>query len=368
MRQSHSIVLLGPSAAGKSTVGRLLAEALQMPFCDLPAAFWEYWQAAGFDNDRCIALARQGGFEARLGYLAPFEVFTLERGLEDHPGSVIEVGPLQAVQDQPELARRVQAALAPYPHVILLQPSPDSDESERILSERGTTICIEGRELDEHFLMHRSNFELAKQTLYTKDKTPQQSCEEILERMTPGSDIILIGPMNCGKSTLGSLLAQRLGLPNVSMDAVRWNYYQEVGWSHDEQERIEKEEGFAGVYRYWKRFELHAVGRLLEEHKNCVIDFGAGHSVYEDDAQRARAREMLASYPNVFLLLPSSDLQESLTILRERSGSIRGGMAVNRFFLTRLAQSWLAKQVVYTAGKTPEQTCDEIINLCGLEE
>ena len=77
---------------------------------------------------------------------------------------------------------------------------------------------------------------------------------------------------------------------------------------------------------------------------------------------------MRPSHSIVLLGPMAPDLQESLTILRERSGSIRHGMAVNRFFLIRLAQSELAKQVVYTAGKTPEQTRDEIINLCGLGE
>jgi hypothetical protein len=45
-----SIILLGPWQAGKSTLGRLLAERLQIPFGDLPAKAGEYWGAAGFDR------------------------------------------------------------------------------------------------------------------------------------------------------------------------------------------------------------------------------------------------------------------------------------------------------------------------------
>ena len=44
------------------------------------------------------------------------------------------------------------------------------------------------------------------------------------------SDIILIGPIGTGKSTLGRLLAAKLGLPQVSMDDVRWDYYREIGY------------------------------------------------------------------------------------------------------------------------------------------
>jgi shikimate kinase len=358
-----SIILLGPWQAGKSTVGRLLAERLQMPFCDLPSKAGEYWAAAGFDRDTFRRLHQQEGVEAVSRYVLPFEVATLERGLQDHPHSVVEAGPLQTVQHQPELLTRVRAALAPFANVFLLLPTPDVDESERILYERGAKERINGMEFDEceYFIRHHSNFDLAKQIVYTKGKAPQQSCEEILTRMTPGSDVILIGPPYAGKSTLGHLLAQRLGLPNVSMDRRRWDYYREIGWDGDEEARIGAAEGYAGIYRYSKKFELHAVGRLLEEHDNCVFDFGAGHSVYEDEAQFSRVQELLAPYPNVFLLLPSPDLDESVAIVRHRGGFIRNGMPANRFFLMHLANAGLAKHVVYTAERTPEQTCDEIL-------
>lgn len=44
------------------------------------------------------------------------------------------------------------------------------------------------------------------------------------------SDIILIGPQGAGKSTIGSLLSDRLGLPQCSMDTQRWGYYKEIGY------------------------------------------------------------------------------------------------------------------------------------------
>lgn len=44
---------------------------------------------------------------------------------------------------------------------------------------------------------------------------------------------------------------------------------------------INHTEGFWGVQKYWQPFEAYAVERLLAEHHNCIIDFGAGHSVYE---------------------------------------------------------------------------------------
>ncbi len=183
------------------------------------------------------------------------------------------------------------------------------------------------------------------------------------------SDIILIGPMGAGKSTLGRLLAEKLGIPRRSMDDLRWDYYKEIGFDAAVQKQIGEQEGFLGVYRYWKPFEAHAVERLLAEHNNCVIDFGGGHSVYEDDALFARIQHVLAPYKNIVLILPAPDLDEAVQILRERKGeSVADGFDLNEHFVKHHSNHDLAKFVVYTKGKTSEETCDEILRVTGQQQ
>jgi hypothetical protein len=55
--------------------------------------------------------------------------------------------------------------------VVLLLPSPDVDHSVRILEER-QRVLFDGMELNEHFVRHHSNHDLAKLTVYTDRKTP----------------------------------------------------------------------------------------------------------------------------------------------------------------------------------------------------
>ncbi|MBC8233896.1 shikimate kinase [bacterium] len=182
------------------------------------------------------------------------------------------------------------------------------------------------------------------------------------------SEIILIGPMGAGKSTLGKLISEKLGLPQCPMDKYRWDYYSEIGYDHDKAKQIGEKEGFVGVYRYWKPFEAYAVERLLSEHANCVIDFGAGHSVFEDDALFERVQKALAPYENVVLVLPSPDLDESIQILHERQNTEPGeGFDLNAHFVKHHSNHDLAKHVVYTKGKTTWETCDEILALVGFE-
>jgi len=175
------------------------------------------------------------------------------------------------------------------------------------------------------------------------------------------ASIILIGPISAGKTTVAEWLAARLNLPHVSMDDFRFTYYAEMGYDEQLAQRKRDEEGWWARYWYWKPFEAYAVGRLLNDHHNAVIDLGAGHSVYEDERLFQQVATVLAPYPHVVLLLPVPDVDESLRILSSRDETAAALREVNAHFLRHPSNYQLAKMVVYTQGKTPQEVSDEII-------
>jgi shikimate kinase len=184
--------------------------------------------------------------------------------------------------------------------------------------------------------------------------------------------IILIGPMEAGKTTIAGLLAQKLNLVHYELDEKRWDYYQEIGYDEALAEKIRAEEGFPGVYRYWKPFEIHAVERVLTDCEDGVISFGAGHSVYEDAQLFERAQLALQPFANVILLLPSRDTDESVEILKKRfrehlkaegMDASPQSLEMIEHFIRHPSNRRLAKRVVYTIGQTPQQTCDGILQL-----
>jgi shikimate kinase len=178
----------------------------------------------------------------------------------------------------------------------------------------------------------------------------------------PGGNVVLIGPIAAGKSTLGNLLSAALGLPHCSLDEVRFRYYGEIGYDESVAKREYQSQGFWGLYRYWKPFEAHAVERVLEDHPSSVIDFGAGHSVYEDDALMVRVKRALAPCRHVVLVLPSPDLNTSLNVLRGRRPSLNEiDPDINEHFITHPSNYALATITVYTDGRLPEDTCAEIV-------
>jgi shikimate kinase len=188
------------------------------------------------------------------------------------------------------------------------------------------------------------------------------------------SDIVLIGPVQAGKSTQGQLLAEKLGIPQASLDAAGWKYYTEAGLDLVRAGLLRETEGELSSYRYFEQFLLPALERHLRENRDCVIDLGAGHTVYWSDSDLARAQQILAPYRNVVLILPSPDLEESAAILRERTSKIgwlkrireENGFDLNEAFLRHHSNFDLAKYVVYTKNRTPEETRDEILNLLHL--
>jgi hypothetical protein len=83
-------------------------------------------------------------------------------------------------------------------------------------------------------------------------------------------------------------------------------------------------------------------------------------------AGKSTLGKLVAPYPNVFLLMPEPDPQASTRILLERLAVevlIDDKIEVMERLVHHPAHFFLARAVIYTSGKTPEQTCEEIISL-----
>jgi len=186
-----SIIFIGPIGAGKTTVGRLLAEKLHLPFCSVDDVRDAYYQKFGYDKTLAsqIAVSDQG-LQGVLRYSKPFEALMVEQVLTDHHG-IIDFGASNSVYDDEDLFAKVEHALAPYPHVILLLPSPNLDESVEILKRRLIRMLTKANkefsnelfELNQYFVMHPSNHRLAKLIFYTKDKTLERICDELVQKL-----------------------------------------------------------------------------------------------------------------------------------------------------------------------------------------
>ena len=164
------------------------------------------------------------------------------------------------------------------------------------------------------------------------------------------NSIILIGPMGSGKSTIASLLCRKCNMPHISLD----NRNQLA----DLYEQRHK-------YANFKEFEFFLTGTVLTNlSEPTIIDFGAGHSVYENASLFLEMKSLLSKFSNVILLIPSADKEESLAILNARKGISPGSKEYydNKHFVAIPCNYELATFTEYTKNKDQEQISDEIIN------
>lgn len=179
------------------------------------------------------------------------------------------------------------------------------------------------------------------------------------------SDIILIGPIGVGKSTVGSLLSQSLEIDLVDLDDLWRDYADEIGYDTAFVDFLRSKGGFWAMWMYNKEFYCNVVQQILADHEKCVFAFGAGHSVYETPTHHARVKRAFEPYRHVVLLLPSPNADRA----RERVLAVRPDMPddLKAHILEHPSNERLAKFTVYTEGATPEETRDEILALIDQE-
>ena len=175
--------------------------------------------------------------------------------------------------------------------------------------------------------------------------------------------VVLIGPVCVGKTTLLPILAARLGRPSVDLDDVAEPYYKEVGRGRDELNLVGAARGDLGAYLWWQEGHPHAVRRVLEDHPDAVIALGAGHTTYADAALFEQVRFLLAPCAAV-LILPSPNNERSIGILRQRAIELNGMDWV--LDEVDVLEQWVAGEqnrllsavTVYTYDLSPEVVAD----------
>src|SRR5262249_37439970 len=139
------------------------------------------------------------------------------------------------------------------------------------------------------------------------------------------------------------------------------------------RERFAKgHDDFLAMYRRFWHCLAYAAERVVADHQDCIISFGAGHSHYEDPTLFARVRQALAPFANVILLMPSADVDKSIETLKARNRErgrpdwVFGGYDFVEHWVKDPCNHELATMTIYTDNKSAEQTCDEIVQRAGL--
>lgn len=170
--------------------------------------------------------------------------------------------------------------------------------------------------------------------------------------MTTGPLVVLIGPMGSGKSTVGALLAERLGAPYRDTDA------DIVAAQGREIADIFVDEGEPR----FRELEREAVAAAVAEHTG-VLALGGG-AVLD-----ASTRALLSGLPVAYL---SMDVEEA--VKRVGLNTARPLLAVNPrrqwrelMEARRHLYTEVARVVVETDGRTPEEVAQAVLDALELK-
>jgi len=161
--------------------------------------------------------------------------------------------------------------------------------------------------------------------------------------------ILLIGPSGAGKSTVAEELHKMTDLPRLCLDGIA---------------NRDRQTGFTRRFRNADEYHSYMIKTVLdiaEKHgKPGVVDFGAGHSVYDSIEIFNEVKNKLRNFKNIILLIPSVDIEKSLRIMEQRSTGYTGD---NRKFITSSCNRELATITIYGNDKTPKEIADEILKI-----
>lgn len=179
--------------------------------------------------------------------------------------------------------------------------------------------------------------------------------------------IIFIGPIGAGKSTISKIVAEDLSLPAFSLDEEE-HLVASTGYDVERYKRMQEENGLLEAYEYRRSFYDRLVPLFLAKHETGVLDLGGGHPIVPDPIKQQAIKDALAPYEHIFLLMPTPDANASINILRTRNKLSEDEPDFNELYFKNGNRTFwdIAKFPIYTEGKTPEQTREEVMRLLNM--
>ena len=179
------LVLVGPAASGKSTVGAAAAAGLGVPFVDADAAGERYYREVGWDLGRLTTRIAAVGRLAAEREWEPARAHAVTRLVDAHPGAVLALGAGHTSYTDPVHRSAVGVALARAGAVVRLRPAAGRAEALRVLrarsvAEKGTDWVRDGHDFLAGWLDDPGAAALATHVLVTDGEPSGRTAERVV--------------------------------------------------------------------------------------------------------------------------------------------------------------------------------------------
>lgn len=163
---NNSIILIGPMCVGKTTIAKLLRKNLNMKNISLDnkdQLKYLYQNINSFKNQEEFNL-----------YLVKTIISNLKSP------AIIDFGANHSIYNDINDFKKIKNTLKDFKNIIFLIPSTNTLESIEILTKRKKEL-LSTRPYNKKTITSPCNYNLATITIYTKNKTKEQTYKEILK-------------------------------------------------------------------------------------------------------------------------------------------------------------------------------------------
>ncbi|KTL59612.1 hypothetical protein AA106_16465 [Photorhabdus laumondii subsp. laumondii] len=140
----------------------------------------------------------------------------------------------------------------------------------------------------------------------------------------------------------------------TGIDSIRWSIYEKMGYDLNYVEQLVKKCRFIDLYRYNRKFESELVKKIVKNASNNVVDFGAGHSVIEDDLDFKYIRNQMKEKGTTIFLDKSSHIGVNYLHPEE--------VFLNNYFLASKCNQKLSDITITVDNKSKLQILDQALS------
>ena len=187
---SGCVVLIGPAAVGKSTVGPLVARMLGLDFIDLDAIAGPYYVEADQPLEALQARIADVGVPAAHRWWQPARLHAVRRLFETTTAAVVALGAGHSHYEDSGYYESVRNLLTGHT-VVLLVVEPDLGASVEVLRRRSLASkrrdwIADGVDFLEVWASSDQNTDLADVVVYTAGKSAEEVAAAVVQALRDG--------------------------------------------------------------------------------------------------------------------------------------------------------------------------------------
>lgn len=184
------VVLIGPAAVGKSTVGPLVARTLGLDFIDLDAVAGPFYVEAGKSLETLQARIVEMGVPTAHRWWQPARLHAVRRLLETTTAAVVALGAGHSHYEDSAYYESVRKLLTGH-WVVLLAVAPEVGASVEVLRRRSLASkrrdwIADGIDFLEMWASSTQNADLADVVVYTAGKSAEEVAAAVVQSLPDG--------------------------------------------------------------------------------------------------------------------------------------------------------------------------------------